>query len=137
GSAAGRHGVHALLRQGSPPPGAVPGTAVCCDRSSTKGCRMAFPPSGRPVDQVVADLEAKRGRDVRWRDGRAFGMVFNGGPSVHEAAERAALLYLHDNALNTRAFPSLGEIQSEVVGWTADLLHGSGGAAGFLTSGGT
>jgi glutamate/tyrosine decarboxylase-like PLP-dependent enzyme len=52
-------------------------------------------------------------------------------------AEQAAALYLHENALNTKAFPSLGAIQSEVVGWTADLLNGSGFASGFLTSGGT
>jgi glutamate/tyrosine decarboxylase-like PLP-dependent enzyme len=91
---------------------------------------------GRPVDDVIADLEAKRHGDVRWADGRAFGMVYDGGPGVHEVAERAARLYLHENALNTKAFPSLGEIQSEVVGWTAALLHGTT-AAGFLTSGGT
>lgn len=96
-----------------------------------------LPQQGRPVDEVIADLGAKRERDVRWRDGRTFGLVFDGGPGVQEAAERAALLYLHENALNTRAFPSLGEIQSEVVGWTADLLHGPDTAAGFLTSGGT
>src|SRR5690606_21450174 len=98
---------------------------------------MRFPQSGRPVADVVDELAAKRRRDVRWQDGRAFGLVFDGGSGAHEAAERASLLYLHDNALNTRAFPSLGEIQSEVVGWTADLLHGGADAAGFLTSGGT
>jgi sphinganine-1-phosphate aldolase len=92
---------------------------------------------GRPVDDVIADLAAKRHDDVRWQDGRAFGMVYNGGPSVHAVAEQAARLYLHENALNTSAFPSLGAIQAEVVGWTAGLLHGPATAAGFLTSGGT
>jgi len=98
--------------------------------------RMKLPKQGRPVDEVIADLEAKRANDIRWADGRAFGMIYDGGPSVHEVAQRAATLYLHENALNTQAFPSLGEIQSQVVGWTAELLHGEG-AAGFLTSGGT
>ncbi|MEQ8485561.1 MAG: aminotransferase class V-fold PLP-dependent enzyme [Pseudomonadales bacterium] len=98
---------------------------------------MAFPQSGRPVDEVIAELEAKRAHDVRWQDGRAFGMIYHGGPGVHEAAERAAALYLHENALNTKAFPSLGAIQSEVVGWTAELLNAPETAAGFLTSGGT
>ena len=93
--------------------------------------------AGRPVDEVIADLTAKRADDVRWEDGRTFGMIYDGGPGVKEAAERAASLYLHENALNTKAFPSLGSIQSEVVGWTADLLHGPDTAAGFLTSGGT
>ncbi len=92
---------------------------------------------GRSVDEVIGELGRKRAHDVRWRDGRAFGMVYDGGPGVHEAAERAAALYLHENALNTKAFPSLGAIQSEVVGWTADLLHGPATTAGFLTSGGT
>jgi glutamate/tyrosine decarboxylase-like PLP-dependent enzyme len=96
-----------------------------------------LPTEGRAVDDVIDDLRAKRDHDVRWQDGRAFGMVYDGGPGVHEAAERAAMLYLHENALNTMAFPSLGQIQSEVVGWTADLLHGPDTVAGFLTSGGT
>ncbi len=98
---------------------------------------MMFSDSGRPVDEVIADLEIKRRDDVRWRDGRTFGLVYDGGPSVHEVAERAAMLYLHENALNTKAFPSLGSIQSEVVAWTSQLLNGPDTAAGFLTSGGT
>ncbi|MEM9744730.1 MAG: aminotransferase class V-fold PLP-dependent enzyme [Pseudomonadota bacterium] len=93
--------------------------------------------SGRAVDEVLAELDEKRAHDVRWEDGRTFGMVYNGGPGVHEVAERAARLYLHENALNTKAFPSLGAIQSECVGWTAELLNAPAGAAGFLTSGGT
>jgi glutamate/tyrosine decarboxylase-like PLP-dependent enzyme len=92
---------------------------------------------GRPADDVIAELEAMRADDVKWEDGRTFGMVYDGGPSVHAVAERAARLFLHENALNTKAFPSLGRIQSEVVGWTAGLLHAPETAAGFLTSGGT
>jgi sphinganine-1-phosphate aldolase len=92
---------------------------------------------GRPVEDVIQALTDKRVNDVKWADGRAFGMVYDGGPSVHEVAEQAARLYLHENALNTKAFPSLGQIQSEVVGWTAGLLHGDDDVAGFLTSGGT
>ena len=98
---------------------------------------MDLPTRGRPVADVLVDLEAKRTDDVAWADGRTFGMVYDGGPSVHEAIDGAARMFLHDNALNTQAFPSLGGIQSEVVRWTADLLHGPETAAGFLTSGGT
>lgn len=98
---------------------------------------MDLPAQGRPVSDVLTDLEAKRADDVAWADGRTFGMVYDGGPSVHEVIDGAARMFLHDNALNTQAFPSLGAIQSEVVGWTARLLHGPDTAAGFLTSGGT
>jgi len=96
-----------------------------------------FPVAGTPVDEVVRDLDARRGRDVRWAEGRTFGLVFDGGPEVRQVAEEAARLFLHENALNTAAFPSLGEIQTELCAWTADLLHGPPEAAGFLTSGGT
>jgi sphinganine-1-phosphate aldolase len=91
----------------------------------------------RPADEVIAELAAKRAGDVAWAQGRTFSLVYDGGPAVHDVAERAATMFLHENALNTGAFPSLAQIQSEVVRWTADLLHGPPGAAGFLTSGGT
>ena len=89
------------------------------------------------MDEVITALRDKRVHDVRWEDGRAFGMVYDGGPEVREVAEQAASMYLHENALNTKAFPSLREIQSEVVGWTGDLLNGPDTTSGFLTSGGT
>lgn len=98
---------------------------------------MILPHEGQSVDAVMDALAAKRVNDVKWSEGRTFGMVYDGGSSVHEVAERAAALYLHENALNTKAFPSLGQIQSEVVGWTAGLLNGPPEAAGFMTSGGT
>ena len=93
--------------------------------------------AGRAIDEVIEQLRAKRGNDARWREGRTFGLVFNGGHSVHEVAEQAAVMYLHENALNPFAFPSLMSIEHEVVDWTARLLHGPDSAAGFLTSGGT
>ncbi|CAN5577394.1 aminotransferase class V-fold PLP-dependent enzyme [soil metagenome] len=98
---------------------------------------MELARAGRRVDDVIADLTELRGGDVKWSEGRTFGMVYDGGPGVHQVAEQAARLYLHENALNTKAFPSLGRIQSDVVGWTKGLLHGPDTAAGFLTSGGT
>lgn len=98
---------------------------------------MPLAPHGRQADEVIAELRAKRSRDVDWAAGRSFGLVYDGGPGVHEVAERAAAMYLHDNALNTMAFPSLAEIQRDIVNWTAELLHGGETAAGFVTSGGT
>src|SRR3954469_7056988 len=98
---------------------------------------MALSEHGMSKDEVLAALLAKRGADARWREGRTFGMVFDGGRSVHDVAEAVAIEFLHDNALNTKAFPSLGEIQVEVVGMCADLFGAVPGVAGFMTSGGT
>jgi glutamate/tyrosine decarboxylase-like PLP-dependent enzyme len=91
--------------------------------------------------EIVEVLEAYRGGDARWQDGRTFGMVYDAGAEAHQVAEAVATMFLHENALNTNAFPSLAKIQSQVVGITAELLHGDAGngdaVAGFMTSGGT
>jgi sphinganine-1-phosphate aldolase len=99
---------------------------------------MPLPEKGLSKEEILEQLEVKRRNDARWRDGRTFGMVYDGGHGVHEVAEAVAVEFLHENALNTKAFPSLGEIQSEVCAIAADLFHGTDiGAAGFMTSGGT
>jgi glutamate/tyrosine decarboxylase-like PLP-dependent enzyme len=82
--------------------------------------------TGRSADDVIEALVAKRDRDVRWEDGRTFGMVYDGGPGVREVAERAASLYLHENALNTKAFPSLRDIRSMSLHWPMRLLPVAG-----------
>ena len=46
-------------------------------------------------------------------------------------------LYLYENALNPLRFPSLRQMEVEVVGDTAELLHAPAGAGGCMTSGGT
>lgn len=97
---------------------------------------MRLPDHGLSKDEILEALRAKRTRDARWREGRTFGLVFDGGHDLHEVAEAVAVEFLHENALNPAAFPSLAEIQSEVCGITADLFHGET-AAGFMTSGGT
>ncbi len=98
---------------------------------------MELPEHGLSQDEIVGALREKRSRDVQWSEGRTFGMVFDGGPAVHAVADAVASMFLHDNALNPGAFPSIGEIQSDVVGMCAGLFNAPPGAAGFLTSGGT
>jgi glutamate/tyrosine decarboxylase-like PLP-dependent enzyme len=98
---------------------------------------MELPQTGLGKDDIVATLRSMQADDARWREGRTFGMVFDGGPEVHKVAEEVAAMFLHDNALNPGAFPSIARIQSDVVGMCAWLMHGGDGAAGFLTSGGT
>lgn len=98
---------------------------------------MAFPERGVPSDELIAELRRLQENDVAWRDGRVFTLVYDAGPEVHAVAERAFELFLHENALNTQAFPSIGRIQRDLLGAVADLLHGGDSAAGFTTSGGT
>jgi sphinganine-1-phosphate aldolase len=98
---------------------------------------VPLPESGWSREEIVDTLTALRGDDARWQDGKTFGMVYDGGPELHAVVEDVARLFLHENALNTGAFPSLAKIQSDVVRITADLLHGDEDVSGFMTSGGT
>ncbi|NCG38162.1 MAG: aminotransferase class V-fold PLP-dependent enzyme [Actinobacteria bacterium] len=97
---------------------------------------MPMPETGRSHDEIVSSLHDLRRNDARWQDGRTFGLVYDGGGEVHAIAEEAARMYLHENALNTVAMPSLAQIQREVDGNMAELLYGDE-ASGFMTSGGT
>ena len=98
---------------------------------------MQLPKAGRPRDEILADLAQLREGDVDWRSGRTFSYVFSGGEDVHDIAREAASMYLSENALNPMAFPSLGQMQADVVDMMSDLLNGGVEAAGFMTSGGT
>ncbi len=98
---------------------------------------MPLPESSRPIAEVLAELEAMRSSDVRWRDGRAFSLAYSAGPEVHEVADEAYRRFSGDNALNTDAFPSLRRMQAEVVSIVADWVGAGPDAAGFMTSGGT
>ena len=96
-----------------------------------------FPATGRPVDDLVAEIRAGRGDDADWRAGRTFSLVYNAAdPELERLHEAVAHEYLHENYLNPFAFPSLLRMEREVVAMGADLLHGNP-RAGKLTSGGT
>ena len=43
---------------------------------------------GRPAVDVLAELDAMRSGDVRWRDGRAFTLVYYAGPELYDVARQ-------------------------------------------------
>jgi sphinganine-1-phosphate aldolase len=98
---------------------------------------MPMDASGVSREQVLAELDALRADDVRWREGRAFTLAYHGGDDVVALAEEAYRRASGANALNTNAFPSLRRMQADVVGTAARWLDAPEGAAGFMTSGGT
>jgi glutamate/tyrosine decarboxylase-like PLP-dependent enzyme len=98
---------------------------------------MLLPSRSRPAEEILADLDALKQHDVRWKDGRAFSLAYYAGPDVTALGDEAYRRFSSDNALNTDAFPSLRTIQSDVVAMVAALLDGGPDAAGFMTTGGT
>ncbi len=98
---------------------------------------MVLPNAGMSPSAIFAHLDELKSGDVRWRDGRAFTLVYYGGAEVLSVAEEAYRRYSSENALNTDAFPSLRAIQAEVVAIVGEWLQAGDEGAGFMTSGGT
>ncbi len=98
---------------------------------------MGLPAQGREAGEVLAELDARKGLDVRWRDGRAFTLAYHASDEVYAVAQEAYRRFSSENALNVDAFPSLREMQAEVVEVANGWLDGGADAAGFMTSGGT
>ncbi len=98
---------------------------------------MSLPEHGSDRGDILDQLGAMAEGDVRWRSGRAFSLAYDAGDDVYDLAKEVNGRFMSTNALNPFAFPSLGLMQSEVVGMVSELLHGGEEAAGYMTTGGT
>ncbi|HEX5440929.1 MAG TPA: aspartate aminotransferase family protein [Ktedonobacterales bacterium] len=98
---------------------------------------MPLPPTGLTREAVRAALAAYRQRDVPWREGRIYAGVYDPGPDVAAVVTEAYTGYLSENALYPNYFPSLLQLENDVVRTVADLLQGDEHVAGNCTSGGT
>ena len=54
---------------------------------------MEFPPSGRTKEEVLAAMRAARDHDLRWREGKAFSLVYNAGDEISDVLKEAYLLF--------------------------------------------
>jgi glutamate/tyrosine decarboxylase-like PLP-dependent enzyme len=98
---------------------------------------MKLPKQGTPLEALLARMRERKRADADWRSGRTFSLVYPAGEDVDAVLREASLLYLHENALNPFRFPSLRQMEDEVVSITTELLHGGEAAGGAMTSGGT
>ena len=96
----------------------------------------SFPAESCTVEEVLTAIRARRDRDADWKGGRTFSLVYHpDDEDLDRLQEAVAIEYLHENALNPFAFPSLTEMEAEVIAWGSALVNGPG--HGRLTSGGT
>ncbi|WP_322921093.1 pyridoxal phosphate-dependent decarboxylase family protein [Nocardioides renjunii] len=83
-------------------------------------------------------LRALQGADLPVHGGRTLAYVYDSGePEVDRVAREAVAAYAASNALDPTAFPSLLQMENELVGFTCALLDAPGTAVGTVTSGGT
>ncbi|MFT6603872.1 MAG: glutamate/tyrosine decarboxylase-like PLP-dependent enzyme, partial [Bacteriovoracaceae bacterium] len=93
--------------------------------------------TGRSKEELFLEMEKVKEHDIKWKEGKAFSLVFNGGQELSDVIKDAYCMFFSENGLNPSAFPSLKKFENEVVGMTASLLSGGQKAAGSMTSGGT
>lgn len=97
-----------------------------------------LPDTGRPTDELLAELSALRAADLPTQGGRTTAYVYDSGSArVRDAARTAYMEMLEVNALDPTAFPSIVALERQVVGAVAVKLGGSAATPGIFTSGGT
>ncbi len=83
-------------------------------------------------------LRALQGADLPVHGGRTLAYVYDSGdPEIDRIAREAVAAYAASNALDPTAFPSLLQMENELVGFACGLLDAPGTAVGTVTSGGT
>jgi glutamate/tyrosine decarboxylase-like PLP-dependent enzyme len=98
---------------------------------------VKLPKLGLPREAVLARMRERKARDADWKGARTWSLIYPAGEDVDAMLHDANELYLYENALNPFRFPSLREMEVEVVEMAGGLLHAPEGMGGAMTSGGT
>ncbi|MGZ4695069.1 MAG: pyridoxal phosphate-dependent decarboxylase family protein [Acidimicrobiales bacterium] len=94
--------------------------------------------TGRSVEDVLADIDERRRPEPDVHAARLFGLVYpSGDEELEDLARAVSERYLFGNALNPFRFPSLADMERDVVAGVGDLVHLPSGGGGSMTSGGT
>ncbi len=96
-----------------------------------------LPPEGRSWPELARALRALKRDDLDWRRGRHAAFVWHADEDVERVAREAYALFMTENGLGLRVFPSLRRMEADVVAMVRDLLGGDDATTGHLTSGGT
>lgn len=88
--------------------------------------------------QILAHLEALRAHDLPTHGGRTLAYVYDSGVAEADELGRSALaMYGGTNGLDPTAFPSLLQMERDLVNFARPMFHGAASMVGTVTSGGT
>ena len=99
--------------------------------------KVRFPQNGLDSSEIHAQIEKKKAGDAKWDTGKMFGFIYHPGDEVGDTLKDVYLKYFYENGLNPSLFPSVRNMENEIVAMVSDLLHGDAQVVGNLTSGGT
>ncbi len=98
---------------------------------------MNIPQQGLSKEEILNTLRGFKARDMDWRAGKVWCYVYNPGEDPADVTREAYLSFLSENGLDPTVFPSLLQLETDVVRAVIHLLRGDSDAVGHLTSGGT
>jgi len=98
---------------------------------------MKISKKGIPEEEIFAQLETFRKNDLKWREGRAFGYVFDPGKDVMAVGKKAYTAFLSENGLDFTVFQSLQRLEKDLAAFGAQHLRGDENVVGNFSSGGT
>ncbi len=96
-----------------------------------------MPDQGQSSEEVLAQLEAFKEHDPRYKDARAWSLVYYIDEQHAAFVKESYHRYACENGLNPTAFKSLKKLETDIISATADILHGTEDVCGVVTSGGT
>jgi glutamate/tyrosine decarboxylase-like PLP-dependent enzyme len=96
-----------------------------------------LPNKGGKPDDILSSLREMKAADARWDNGKMFAFVYTPEKEAAELMHEVCRLYFFDNALSPTHFPSLAQLEAEVVSMASGLLHGGENTVGNITTGGT
>jgi glutamate/tyrosine decarboxylase-like PLP-dependent enzyme len=92
----------------------------------------------RNMTEPLERLRSLQAGDLPVHGGRTLAYVYDSGlPDVDRIGRKAVAAYAGSNGLDPTAFPSLLQMENDLVGFALDLLDGPETAVGTVTSGGT
>ncbi len=98
---------------------------------------MQLPEKGRPWSELEPEMQAMRGHDLDWKHGRHGAFVWYANDELEHVLRESFGMFLVENGLGVKAFPSIGRMENEVLAVVRGLLGGDEETAGIFTSGGT
>lgn len=97
----------------------------------------SLPREGRSWPELAQVLRDLKRDDLDWRRGRHAAFVWHADDAVEQVAREAYALFMTENCLGLRVFPSLRRMETDVVAMVRHLLGGDAATTGHMTSGGT
>ncbi|EGG17512.1 sphingosine-1-phosphate lyase [Cavenderia fasciculata] len=99
--------------------------------------QRSLPQDGLSNKEVMRRLKLLHDSDVDIRKGQLFAYVYPTNEKHEKLVVDAQNMFIHLNALNPTAFPSLRRMEVEVVQMAINMLNGDSLCRGTMTSGGT